>query len=55
MTEYYDRVEVNGTPWIIVTTIVEDPVYLRDTLYWSTPFKHEADGHAWKVKPCGEV
>lgn len=55
MTEYYDRVEVNGTPWIIVTTIVEDPVYLRDTLYWSTPFKREADGHAWKVKPCGEV
>jgi hypothetical protein len=53
MTEYFDRVTYEGQPWLIVTTVVEDPLYLRDTLYWSTPFKQEADGARWKATPCG--
>jgi hypothetical protein len=53
MTEYFDRVTYDGQPWLIVTTVIEDPVYLRDSLYWSTPFKQEKDGSHWKAKPCG--
>jgi hypothetical protein len=53
MTEYFDRVTYEGQPWLIVTTVVEDPLYLRDSLYWSTPFKQEADGTRWKATPCG--
>ena len=55
MTEYFDRVEYGGTPWLIVTTVIEDPTYLRDNLYWTTPFRQEANGSAFKVKPCGEI
>jgi hypothetical protein len=53
MTEYFDRVTFEGQPWLIVTTVIEDPLYLRDLLYWSTPFKQEPDGSHWKPKPCG--
>jgi hypothetical protein len=53
MTEYFDRITFNGTPWLIVTTVVEDPTYLRDSLYWSTPFKQESNGAHWKAAPCG--
>jgi hypothetical protein len=53
MTEYFDRVTFEGQPWLIVTTVIEDPLYLRDSLYWSTPFKQEPDGSRWKPKPCG--
>jgi hypothetical protein len=55
MTEYYDRIEYQGTPWLIVTTVIEDPVFLRDKLYWTTPFRQEANGAAFKIKPCGEI
>jgi hypothetical protein len=53
MTEYFDRVVYAGTPWLIVTTVVEDPQYLRDSLYWSTPFRQERDGSKWQPTPCG--
>lgn len=53
MTEYFDRISYDGTAWLIVTTVVEDPKYLRDSLYWSTPFKQEPNGAHWKPTPCG--
>lgn len=52
MTEYFDRISHEGTEWIIVTTVIEDPQYLTDTLYWSTQFKREPDGAKWRPKPC---
>lgn len=53
MTEYFDRISYDGHPWLIVTTVIEDPQYLRDSLYWSTAFKQEPDGSRWRAKPCG--
>jgi hypothetical protein len=53
MTEYFDRITFDGTAWLIVTTVIEDPTYLRDALYWSTPFKQESSGARWAPKPCG--
>ena len=53
VTEYYDRTtESNGDSWLIVTTIVNDPVYLGQEFITSTHFKKEADGGKWSPEPC---
>ena len=55
MTEYWDIFTLNGTPWIVVTTQIEDPQYLREPLIWSTQFRKEQDGAKWRPTECGEV
>jgi hypothetical protein len=53
VTEFYDRTnESNGDTWIVVTTIVNDPVYLNQEFVTSTHFKKEADGKGWNPQPC---
>jgi hypothetical protein len=53
MTEYFTRLEEpNGDIWLIVQTIVEDPLYLDHPYITSTPFKKEADGSGWNPTPC---
>ncbi len=46
VTEYWDTPpkEANGDQWLIVTTIVEDPMYLNQPFITSSHFKKEADG-----------
>jgi hypothetical protein len=51
--EYFDVIaEPSGTPWLIVTTIVEDPKYLRTTFVTSSNFKKQRDGAGWNPTPC---
>jgi hypothetical protein len=52
LTEFIDRVEFAGTPFLIVSTAVDDPQYLQDTFLTSEQFKHEADGSKWNPQPC---
>lgn len=53
MTEYFDRVtQPNGEPLLIVTTTVEDPVYLTRPFLTSVHFKKEADASGWHPTPC---
>jgi hypothetical protein len=53
VTEYYDRTnEPNGDSWLIVTTIVNDPVYLAQDFITSTHFKKQADATGWNPQPC---
>jgi hypothetical protein len=53
VTEYYDRTnEPDGGSWLIVTTIVNDPVYLNQEFITSTHFKSEPDGKRWSPQPC---
>jgi hypothetical protein len=53
VTEYYDRTnEPNGDSWLIVTTIVNDPAYLREEFVTSTHFKKQQDGTGWNPQPC---
>jgi hypothetical protein len=53
VTEFYDRTtESNGDSWLIVTTIVNDPVYLNQEFITSTHFKREADAKNWNPQPC---
>lgn len=53
MTEYFDLVEFpDGTPWMVVTTIVEDPVYLTEPYVVSTHFRKEREPVQWSPRPC---
>jgi hypothetical protein len=53
LTEYYTRTkEDDGTSYLIITTLVDDPQYLQQTFVTSTHFKKEADGAKWSPSPC---
>lgn len=44
--------ERNGQPWFVVTTIVEDPMYLQEPYVTSSNFKKEPDASKWHPRPC---
>jgi len=52
LTELFDRVEVDGISYLIVTSVVDDPRYLNDTFITSEQFKFEPDGSKWNPRPC---
>jgi hypothetical protein len=53
LTEYYDRTnEPNGDSWLVVTTIVHDPVNLAADFITSSHFKREKDGSKWAPTAC---
>jgi len=53
VTEYFDRtVEANGDSWLIVTTIVRDPVYLAQEFITSSHFRKQTDNAGWNPQPC---
>jgi hypothetical protein len=53
VNEYFDRFRApNGDEWLVVTTIVEDPMYLNQPFVTSTHFKKEPDGSKWSPTPC---
>src|SRR5690349_8176099 len=53
VTEFIDRTnESNGDTWLVVTAIVNDPVYLAQEFITSSHFKKEADGKGWNPQPC---
>jgi hypothetical protein len=53
VTEYYDRTnEPNGDSYLVVTTVVEDPLYLNQPFITSSHFKKETDQSGWHPTPC---
>ena len=53
LTEFFDRVdEQGGFSYLVVTSTVDDPVYLTEPYLTSTHFKKEADASGWKPEPC---
>lgn len=53
VTEYFDRAPApGGGQVLLVTTIVDDPQYLRQSFIVSSQFKKEADGSKWDPTPC---
>ena len=53
MTEYWDLIaEPTREQRILVTIVVNDPVYLQQP--WTVPvhFKKERDGSKWDPTPC---
>jgi hypothetical protein len=52
LTEFYDRIDLNGVPYLIVTSIVEDPQYLTGHYITTAQFKFEPDASKWNPTPC---
>jgi hypothetical protein len=53
MTEYFDRIsDDDGTAYLVLTTVVEDPQYLNDRFITSEQFKLEANAAKWNPQPC---
>jgi hypothetical protein len=53
ITERYDVVhEDNGDQYLIVTTLINDPLYLARPFLRSTHFRKQADGAGWDPTPC---
>jgi len=53
MTEYFDLVhETTGDLRLIVTSNVEDPMYLQQPYINSVQFKKQADASGWDPTPC---
>lgn len=53
LTEYYDAVtEPDGTGYLLITSTVEDPVYLTAPYLTTTHFKKQADSSGWSPSPC---
>jgi len=56
LTEYFDRVTArNGDVLLVVTTIVNDPLNLRQPFIVSTQFKQQADASGWDPTPCSST
>ena len=52
LTEFFDRIELDGEPFLIVTGVVEDPQYLTARFITTEQFKLESDGSKWNPTPC---
>jgi len=52
MTEYFDRIDDEGTSYLIVTSVVEDAVYLRDIFITTEEYMRMPDGSRWDPEPC---
>ena len=54
VTEYFNvyRDPIDNATWMVVTTVVRDPRYLRADYITSSNFKKEADGSKWRPRPC---
>jgi hypothetical protein len=56
VTEYFDVATLpDGSKLLLVTTTVEDPVYLTGPYVVSPHFKKEADGSKWDPMPCSST
>ena len=52
LTEFFDRIELDGVFYLIVTGIVEDPQYLTGRFITTEQFKFEPDASKWNPTPC---
>jgi hypothetical protein len=53
LTEYFSRAnEDDRTSYLIVTTVVDDPVNLAQQFITSTHFRLEPNGSKWMPSPC---
>jgi hypothetical protein len=53
LTEYFDlHKEAGGDQWIVITSIVEDPVYLDAPWVTSQHFRKEASDAKWDPQAC---
>jgi hypothetical protein len=53
LTEYYDLIkEANGDTYLVLTSTLEDPMYLTEPMITAAHFKKQADAAGWNPTPC---
>jgi hypothetical protein len=52
VTEYYDRFDGTGGPYLNVTVVVEDPRYLNQPYVRTMQFRREPSAAKWNPQPC---
>ncbi len=53
LTEYFDRFKgPDGSEWLMVTAVVEDPKYLAGRFITSSHFRREPQGGKWDPQAC---
>jgi hypothetical protein len=53
VTEYYDMVrEPNGDSYLVISTTVEDPMYLNEPYQTNVHFRKQIDATGWNPTPC---
>ena len=53
ITEYFSRfASPDGAQWFVVTTIVEDPLYLNGPFITSSHFRRESNNSGWSPTTC---
>ena len=57
VSEHFDITSLpdGGGELLLVTTVVEDPVYLNAPYVTSPHFKREPDGSKWDPTPCSST
>jgi hypothetical protein len=55
VTEHFDLLtQPDGSEWLVVQTIVEDPVYLTQPFITSTNFRREHSRDGWDPRSCSD-
>jgi hypothetical protein len=53
LTEFFDILqEPDGSAWLVVKSIIEDPVYHTEAPITSTNFRKQNDRSGWDPQPC---
>lgn len=53
LTEYYDVfTQHDGTVWLQILSILDDPTYYTDPIITSTNFRRQNDRSGWNPTPC---
>jgi hypothetical protein len=53
LTEYFDRFDLpNGDALLVVSSELDDPMYLTTPFWTSTHFKKQPDAAGWSPRPC---
>jgi len=56
VTEYYDVIqEQDGETVLVVTTVLEDPVFLVDPYILSSQYRKQKDSTGWDPTPCSST
>ena len=56
VTEYYDLfTQHDGTKWLQILTIVDDPTYFTTPVITSTNFRRQDDRSGWDPRDCRAV
>jgi hypothetical protein len=52
LTEYWETSNEGGDTWLTVTTVLDDPEYLRGSYIINSIYRKERDGSRWNPSDC---